>query len=181
MIIFSHTYTGSSNHTIQPLKDEPTETKPATKSKKVRTQSNIDMEYVASAIQHRNNKTNGTQDKDEPQVGSVKNIQVQSKRTSMTVTSKRTNSDSKPITTENDEEVSSNEHIKENGVDDLIKHARVLINADDVTSDDDDDDVDKNLSGDLNGDVDVFVVELQRSDRGLGLGLIDGMVRNCLF
>ena len=54
----------------------------------------------------------------------------------------------------------------------MVRQARTLITA----SDDDDEDADSQLDGYKNGDEDVFVVTLERSTRGLGLGLIDGNV-----
>lgn len=147
--------------------------KPTKKSKKVRSRSNIDMEYVESAAKKEREKNaiavNGiirTTSNPQAQVGSIKSIQVQSKKsTTVTISSKSNKSEISQKSEQTDKNV--------NGVDDLIKQARVLINANDVTSDDED--VDRDLSGNLNGDDDVFVVDLTRGERGLGLGLIDGM------
>ena len=143
------------------------------KSKKTRTQSNIDLSDLNKAMHQReeinsNEQGEGNYDQvdykaSEPiatqQVGSIKSIQVQSKKSALRITTH-----SKATTAANN---NNNNHSNETTQQTV------------PTGDDEVYEIPASYEG--NAD-DVFVASLtRRGDSGLGLGLIDGMVNCSLF
>lgn len=159
------------------------------KSKKVRTQSNIDEDDLAAAIQLNKNKNNVTSSPSSPssttvtskvtvngsavdsssavepqaQVGSIKSIQVHSKKVTTTVKISSKASPTSPTTNGTANGYVGN-YPQPDEVDDLINKAPSLIDSNDIPS---------SYEGDKD---DVYVASLDRGEKGLGLGLIDGMV-----
>lgn len=127
------------------------------KSKKIRTQSNIDMDDLQAArnLKNKSEEENTSSETTLTQVGSIKSIQVQSKKTSVRV---RTSSSGRTPSS-SDENTHLNGHTKES--DDYFSP------VDDIY------DIPKNYDGNKD---DLFETILtRRSEGGLGLGLIDGM------
>uniref|UniRef100_A0A7M5XNA9 Uncharacterized protein n=1 Tax=Clytia hemisphaerica TaxID=252671 RepID=A0A7M5XNA9_9CNID len=142
---------------MEPLKDDPSKTTVTVKSTKVRTQSKIDMDDVTKAFEQKDASRETTT----TQVGSIKSIQVQSKKTAVRITTHSTKVNGHTTST------TSTSH--ENEVNTLLNEAQQMVAIGDETYE-----IPSAFTG--NSD-DVFVASLTRRDgSGLGLGLIDGMV-----
>ena len=150
------------------LRDDDKQPSKEFKSKKVRSHSNIEIEDIQTAVNVSNVNSapeNHLFDNEEQQtqVGSIKAINVQPRSTKIIVTSR-------PRTGDNTK-MNGVSHPEDNGVsgdiDVLVQTAKVSLNTNENISDE---------HKSKNGDDEVFISELIRSNRGLGLGLIDGMV-----
>ena len=145
----------------EPLKDAPSnESNSVKKSKKVRSQSSIDMDDLKSAMDLNNHDNNNETDNKSSettttaQVGSIKSIQVHSKKTGIRITTHA--------------KVTTNGSVAVNGHKEESKDETLASPTDEIY------DIPKNFDGNKD---DVFVASLmRRGDSGLGLGLIDGMV-----
>ncbi|XP_066933040.1 ras-associating and dilute domain-containing protein-like [Clytia hemisphaerica] len=147
---------GKVTTSLEPLKDEPSKTTVTVKSTKARTQSKIDMDDVTKAFEQKDASRETTT----TQVGSIKSIQVQSKKTAVRITTHSTKVNCHTIST------TSTSH--ENEVNTLLNEAQQMVAIGDETYE-----IPSAFTG--NSD-DVFVASLTRRDgSGLGLGLIDGM------
>ena len=131
------------------------------KSKKVRTQSNIDMDDVTKAFEQKDSSSETTSTQ---QVGSIKSIQVNSKKTAVRITTHSSKVNGHSTTTTS----------HENEVNTLLNEAQQMVAIGDETYE-----IPATFTGSPD---DVFVASLMRRDgSGLGLGLIDGMVRTNYF
>eukprot|EP00111_Clytia_hemisphaerica_P011167 TCONS_00032689-protein len=147
---------GKVTTSMEPLKDDPSKTTVTVKSTKVRTQSKIDMDDVTKAFEQKDASRETTT----TQVGSIKSIQVQSKKTAVRITTHSTKVNGHTTST------TSTSH--ENEVNTLLNEAQQMVAIGDETYE-----IPSAFTG--NSD-DVFVASLTRRDgSGLGLGLIDGM------